>query len=96
MFKITPEQIDTILDAHKQLQTSIDAAIDVGCLDINGKLFEHMWTLYGKTSQIIDPNGWIDWYIYDNDYGKKSYECTIDSKTIIVTNTTQLAEIINH
>jgi hypothetical protein len=95
MFKITPEQIDDIVTAHKELQDVFDAAIKVGCIDINGELFEKTWHLYSETSKHIDPEGWLDWYIYDNDYGKNGYECTVNGETIVVTNTTQLADIMN-
>jgi hypothetical protein len=95
MFKITVKQIDDIVTAYKELREIFDAAEKLGCIDINGKLFEKTWKLYDRTSKPLDPEGWIDWYIWENDCGVKGYECTFDGKTIAVTNTTQLTEIIN-
>ena len=93
--KITAEQIDDIVTAYIELKDVFEAAEKIGCIDINGKLFEKAWRLYDRTAKPFDSDGWIDWYIWDNDCGAKGHECTIKGKTINVTNTTQLAEIMN-
>ena len=95
MFKITAEQVDDIVKAYTELKEVFEAAEKLGCIDINGKLFEKTWRLYDRTSKPLGPEGWIDWYIWDNDCGKKGYECKYNGKTIAVTNTKQLAEIMN-
>ena len=37
---------------------------------------------------------WIDWYIFENDYGRKKLESGYDKKLKPITNTDQLWDLI--
>lgn len=64
-----------------------------------GKLFNSVYDFidsYIQTLAVIigDEHGWLEWYIYDNDWGKKGYGATIDGKTINIKTFDDLLEVI--
>lgn len=42
-----------------------------------------------------DRNNWIDWYIYENDFGKKKHEAGYDGNRKPIKTTRQLLDLIN-
>jgi hypothetical protein len=48
-----------------------------------------------QLSQIIgDEGGWLEWYIYDNDLGKREYEAGYEGSLKKIKNEEDLLEII--
>lgn len=37
---------------------------------------------------------WLDWFVWDNDFGKKKFEAVVGGKGIIVKNTKDLLKVI--
>jgi hypothetical protein len=66
--------VDGIVADYKRLDHACDAAMKVGALDPNGLLYEAMWRNFSGMLGRIDEDGWISWFIYDNDCGKKQRE----------------------
>lgn len=65
------KKIELVVSAYKSLARVCDAAIKAGCMDVNGPLHESIWRSFDKMLEAIDCAGWISWFIYDNECGKK-------------------------
>ena len=64
--KLTEEQLEDIIIAYENLDTACTNAMRAGCLDIDGPLYDRMWRGFDDILSIIDPHGWVTWYINDN------------------------------
>jgi len=93
--KLNEEQLKTIIDAHEKLGIATDQAIEAGCLDPNGPLFDAIWRGISSVIDVVDNDSWISWYVYDNLMGKKGLTVTIDSKKIKVKTVKALLKIMN-
>ena len=72
--KLTLEQLTLLLTEYKELSDACDAARAAGCLDIEGRLQNAIWSTVERVISFFDPEGWIMWYILENEYGAKEYE----------------------
>lgn len=63
--------IDDVLAVYERLNKSCDAAISAGTMDVVGPLYEAIWNGFSRMLRHIDQDGWIEWYIWDNDLGRK-------------------------
>ena len=93
--KLTEEQLKTILGAYERLDLATSKAIEVGCLDPNGPLYDAIWRGFDDMFNVIDPHGWITWYIHDNDMGAKGLPAEIFSKKYEVRDLSTLLEVMN-
>lgn len=94
--KITEEQLKDILAVYENLDFACTNAIRAGCLDQEGPLYDRMWCGFETLLSIIDPHGWVSWYIHDNEMGAKGCDAEAGSKMIKVTNLKQLLSLINY
>lgn len=74
MNKLTLEQLTKIIDQYKELSDACTAARKAGCLEIEGKLQNSIWSMVETVISFFDPEGWIMWYILENEYGAKGYD----------------------
>jgi hypothetical protein len=74
MYTLTLEQLTKLLEEYKELSDACDAARAAGCLEIEGKLQNAIWSSIETVISFFDPEGWIMWYILENEYGAKEYE----------------------
>jgi len=72
--KLTLEQLTKLLTEYKELSDACDAARAAGCLEIEGRLQNAIWSTIETVISFFDPEGWIMWYILENEYGAKEYE----------------------
>jgi len=72
--KLTLEQLTKLLEEYKELSDACDAARAAGCLDIEGRLQNAIWSSIETVISFFDPEGWIMWHILENEYGAKEYE----------------------
>ena len=72
--KLSLEQLTLLLTEYKELSDACDAARAAGCLDIEGRLQNAIWSTVERVISFFDPEGWIMWYILENEYGAKEYE----------------------
>ena len=84
--QLTIEELNKILDSYIALKKVMDKAYDAGFMDINGSFYNTVWKAFEDTVNIVDPDGWITWYIYDNDMGEKELTVVIDEKEFAVEN----------
>jgi hypothetical protein len=70
------EIVETSVSKYKALNKASEAANKSGTLDPNGPLFEVIWSSFESMLSLIDRDGWIAWYIYDNECGKKKLKAS--------------------
>jgi len=88
------EKIKEIICKYLDLSEKCSAAEAAGVLDPEGKLFTSIWSTFDAMLEIIDPNDWISWYIFDNDCGKKKMEAGHGDVLNEITTPRQLAKLI--
>ena len=74
MYTLTLEQLTKLLEEYKELSDACDAARAAGCLEIEGRLQNAIWSSIETVISFFDPEGWIMWHILENEYGAKEYE----------------------
>lgn len=88
-------KINRIVKAYKRLDEACDKADECGTLATSGKLFEAIWNAFEEMLRMIDHEGWIAWYIYDNDCGAKGYTASNGKKkTKPINKSRDLAKLI--
>jgi len=68
------EIVSGIVADFQRLDAACDAAIKAGAMDPCGPLYDAIWRAWGCLLERIDEDGWISWFIYENDCGKKAKE----------------------
>ena len=94
--KITEEQLQTIIKRYEELDAATAKVIYVRCMDPDGPLYNAIWRMFDDILSIIDPHGWVSWYIFDNAMGVNGCSAEAGSKMIKVTNLKQLLSLINY
>jgi hypothetical protein len=74
MNKLTLKQLTKLIDEYKDLDEACTAARKAGCLEVEGRLQNSIWSLIETAISFFDPEGWIMWYILENEYGAKGYD----------------------
>lgn len=80
------KKLDSIISSYKELDEACDKAIEIGCLEPEGKLWNSIWgafeTMLDQIDYEIDPSsgGWIAWYIWDNECGSKGLSVKFENK----------------
>jgi hypothetical protein len=93
--QLTIEELNKILDSYIALKRVIDSAVEVGCLDPDGPIYNTVWKAFEDTVDIIDPYSWIMWYIYDNDMGEKGMLVKIADEQFYIENRRDLLKVMN-
>jgi len=88
------EKIKKIISNYNNLNEKCSAAEDAGTLDIEGNLFNSIWSTFDAMLEIIDPHDWISWYIFDNDCGASKMEAGHGDVLNEITTPRKLAELI--
>jgi hypothetical protein len=91
---MTLKQLQNIIEQRKQLEKVFKDAGEVGIIDINGQFFDAIWKAIESITSVLDPEGWIDWYIYENDYGKGRMKAYISGRESIIESTKDLYELM--
>jgi hypothetical protein len=87
-------QLQRILEHRKKVEKIFRDAEKVGIIDINGPLFNTVWHAIESVTSIVDPHGWIEWFVYENEYGTRELEATINDKTFKVKSAKDLLALI--
>lgn len=67
---IWKEKIDLVIASKKCLDRACEAARKAGCMDTDGPLYDSIWRSFDSMLEAVDRDGWICWFIYDNNFGK--------------------------
>ena len=86
---------DAVVAEYKRLSAAMDAAAKAGCMDTNGPLFDAVWRSFDGMMKLVDRDGWITWFVFENDCGAKGMSASVPGKAARKIRTTkQLARII--
>jgi hypothetical protein len=88
--------VDGIVTDYRRLDNACDAAIKAGAMDPSGPLNDAIWRSFQGMLDRIDVDGWITWFIYENDCGKKEKQANGcgESGMKQIRTTRQLARLI--
>jgi hypothetical protein len=89
-------KIVPIVAAFQRLRDATDNAHAAGTLDPNGALFMATWNAFEELLKLIDAGGWMCWFLYENECGKRGFEAMpcAGKKRRKVRTTRQLARLI--
>ena len=93
--KLTLQQLDKLLDEYRELSAACDAARAAGCLEVEGRLQNAIWSSIETVISFFDPEGWIMWHIFENDYGSKGHEAGYHGNLKPIKTTSDLLWLIN-
>jgi hypothetical protein len=91
---VTLKQLQRILEHRRKVEKIFRDAEKVGIIDINGPLFNTVWHAIESITSVVDPYGWIDWYVYENEYGDRELKATINNKIFKVKSAKDLLALI--
>lgn len=88
-----------LLDTYKTANEVISDACDVGIDLMEGKYetqsyLTKLFELCIKTHYTEDGLEWVDWFVYENDYGKKGMKAFDADDNLICQNKKQLWEYL--
>lgn len=87
-------QLQRILEHRRKVEKIFRDAEKVGVIDINGPLFNTVWHAIESVTSIVDPHGWIEWFVYENEYGTRELTATVNDKTFKVKSAKDLLALI--
>lgn len=67
-------RIEAVVRTYRRLTAATEAARLSGCLDIDGPLHEAIWRGFDDMLALIDADGWLAWYLWDNACGANRME----------------------
>jgi len=90
------EIVDKIVSVYNKFDSACSASINAGSMDVNGPLYDSIWRGFAVMLNMVDCQGWIHWYIYENECGKKKFTAASvkDKKLKKITTSKELAELI--
>ena len=91
---MTLETLTAIIDHYKKLSAACNKAADAGCLDPNGPLFDAIWRAWSMWVDTTEHADLIDWYVYDNECGRKMLTMNVDGVDYAIGNVKQLHKVI--
>lgn len=91
-------KLDKIVSAYQELDEACDLACEVGCLEVEGKLWAAIWGGFEDMVDLLEPTtgDWISWYIWDNKCGESGRSAKSGKMKELkpIRNTKELAELI--
>lgn len=69
--RVLTQRIRKIVADYRRLSKAFDAAKSAGTMDIDGALSVAIWAAFDTLLGEIDASGWIRWFVFDNDCGKR-------------------------
>lgn len=90
---------DKIVLVFQRLKCATEKAEEAGTWDVDGPLDNAIWRAFETMLNLYDPDGWVSWYLFDNDCGAGEkyvvyYEEGQKRRKIKVTNTRALAKLV--
>lgn len=96
MNTLTLQQLDKLLSEYQELSAVCDAARAAGCLEVEGRLQNAIWSSIETVISFFDPEGWIMWHILENDYGSKGHEAGYHGNLRPIKTTSDLLWLITY
>ena len=79
-------------EANEALQKWADNSFV--CVDIGGKLLDAYVAALSRELGDNSKDTWLSWFIWENDFGVRGHECTVNGEKYTITNTADLLEVI--
>jgi len=94
--KLTYEEFDKYVQNAINDMDHLESLYDYYSEKVLDKMFDHR-RIYLEMLEVMcgDTGGWIDYYIYETDCGKKDMEITINDEIFIMKNTKDLYDMIS-
>ena len=100
---MTPKKLDELLEpiknyldkcreASKALE--IFAPSSFICVDFASDLLNAYINAISREIGDYSKETWVEWFIWENDFGARGHECTVKGKVYIIENTADLLEVI--
>lgn len=87
--------ITKMVKACRTLDAACNKAIAIGCISSNGPLYNAIWRAFETGLEAADKNGWVQWFIQENDCGRRGLKARANEEPLRPIRTPrQLAEII--
>lgn len=96
MSALTLQQLDKLLSEYRELSDACDAARAAGCLEVEGRLQNAIWSSIETVISFFDPEGWIMWHILENDYGSNGHEAGYHGNIKPIKTTSDLLWLITY
>lgn len=90
---VEKEKIKALIESIQFLEKSFDDLTDL--LGHGGVLPGQVYSIVEMLIKELDVNGWIDWYIYDNEFGKREFEAGYDGNVKPIKCLDDLFELID-
>jgi len=87
-------KVKTIINSYHRLSAACDAYRAIGAMEVDGELHNAIWTSFEHMLSIIDEDGWISWFIYENDCGKRKMKAGYDGKNKVIDTPEKLVKLI--
>lgn len=87
-------KIDECVRVYKELDALYETMKPLGIIHIEGSIFMTIFNGFDAMLDLIDSNGWVAWYIYDNDCGDNGHEIKIKGKKTKIRTSHQMAKVI--
>ena len=66
--------VDGIVTDYRRLDNACDAALTAGAMAQSGPLYDAIWRSFSGMLDRLDVDGWITWFIYENECGEKAMQ----------------------
>ena len=91
-FAIYLNDISMFMNELDSLNEHISAIAQGAVCDIGGHFLDSYIALLSES--VGDDDNWVDWFVWENDFGKKKLKAGYDGKEKKVCNVDQLWELI--
>ena len=71
--------ITLLVERYKALGKACSEYLNVGALTPETPLYDEIWNMFEFMVGQIDRDDWINWYIFENDCGKKQLAASASS-----------------
>ena len=93
--KLWTNRIARIVADYKRLAAACDAAEKAGAMHPEGPLHEAIWKSHSLLLAQCDFAGWVSWFIFDNECGKKKLAASVRKGSMTIIRTpAQLAKLL--
>ena len=96
------DRLNRWVEDHNRMEAQMEALASVVGPMVESPLFEAVWAMFDSYTDAVSANigdgqKWLDWYVWDNDMGKKGLKVRTgpDTKPIIVGSTENLFMVID-
>lgn len=88
------QRIQGLIDHYKKLSDITEQWQKIGAMEIDSPLHNAIWALFDFAVSQVDKDGWINWFIFENECGENGYPVLVNGKEYPARTAHELAIII--